>query len=142
MSKSGRAFRVIPILAVPSPPPSKRARPTSMTCRTAPRASQSLRPSSTSGRTELESLDHPQLPARFFRHALWGPHRLVDDVDVGLRDAGNCQQVVADVGDYIGRHRAAEGGEGHLDVDSLWLDPQVLDEAQVHDLDPGLGREG
>src|ERR1700737_2362787 len=29
-------------------------------------------------------LDHPQLPARFLGHALWGPHGLVDDVDSGV----------------------------------------------------------
>src|SRR5256885_360346 len=43
----------------------------------------------------LGLLDHPQFPARLFRHALWGPHGLVDDVDAGIGDARQRQQVVA-----------------------------------------------
>src|SRR5256885_9278404 len=33
------------------------------------------------------ALDHPQLPARLFRHALWGPDRFVDDVDAGVGES-------------------------------------------------------
>src|SRR5260370_18887148 len=84
-------------------------------------------------------LDHPQLPARFFRHALWGPHRLVDDVDVGFSDAGNLQKAVAYVRDYIGRHRPSPGSEGHLDFDLLQLEIHGVKEAEAEFLDWVLG---
>src|SRR5207249_5929839 len=69
---------------------------------------------------------------------LWGPHRLIDDVHAGVGDARQGQQVVADVGHHISRHRAAERGQGHLDVDPLGLDRHVVDQAQVDDVDRDL----
>src|SRR5436309_449640 len=90
---------------------------------------------------EFDWLDHPQFPARFFGHALWGPHRLVHDVDAGVGDSGQREQVVADVSHHVGGHRTPERGQRHLHVDALRLDRDVVDEAQVDDVDRDLGVE-
>src|SRR6266566_4211522 len=90
---------------------------------------------------EFDWLDHPQFPARFFGHALWGPHRLVHDVDAGVGDSGQREKVVADVSHHVGGHRAPERGQRHLHVDALRLDRDVVDEAQVDDVDRDLGVE-
>src|SRR5712664_108253 len=92
--------------------------------------------------TRVNGLDHPQLPARFLGHALWGPDGLVDDVDAGVLDAGEREQVVADVGHHVGCHRAAKGGQRHLHVDPLRFDGDVVDQAEVDDVDRDLGVEG
>src|SRR5205085_1065416 len=79
--------------------------------------------------------------ARLFRHALWGPDRLVDDVDAGVRDSRQRQQVVAHVSHDVRGHRAAERGQRHLHVDPLGLDRDVVDESEVDDVDRDLGVE-
>src|ERR1700682_6397850 len=86
-------------------------------------------------------LDHPQFPARLFRHAFWGPHWFIDDVYSCVFDARQAQQVVADVRHHLGGHRASERGQRHLDVDALRLDRDVVDEAEVDDVDGDLGVE-
>src|SRR5947207_1637254 len=85
------------------------------------------------------ALDHPQLPARLFRHALWGPDRFVDDVDAGVGDSRQGQQVVADVRHHVGGHRAAERGQRHLHVDACGLDRDVVDQPDIDDVDRDLG---
>src|ERR1700682_1312245 len=86
-------------------------------------------------------LDHPQFPARFFGHALWGPDRFVDDVDSGVADAGEREEVVAHVRHYVGGHRAAQRGQRHLDVYPRRLGRDVIDQPEVDDVDRDLGVE-
>src|SRR5438477_1416605 len=85
-----------------------------------------------------DRLDHPQFPARLFGHALWGPDRLVDDVDARVGDAGQRHQVVAHVRHHVRGHRAAQSGEGHLHVDALGLDRDVINQTEVDDVDRDL----
>src|ERR1700674_465200 len=86
-------------------------------------------------------LDHTQFPARFLGHTLRGPHGFVHDVDAGVLDARQAQQVVAYVRHHLGGHRATKRGQRHLDVDSLRLDRDVVDKAEVDDVDWDLGVE-
>src|SRR5205807_6829779 len=55
-------------------------------------------------------------------------------------DARDLEQVLAHVGHHLAGHRAAEGGEGHLDVDALLflVDVDLVDQSQVDDVDRDL----
>src|SRR6266446_10291344 len=86
----------------------------------------------------FDPLDHSQFPARLFRHALWGPDRLVDDVDAGVGDSRQREQVVADVRHHVCCHRTAQRRQGHLHIDALGLDRDVVDEPKVDDVDRDL----
>src|SRR2546426_3286253 len=85
-----------------------------------------------------DRLDHPESSARFFGHALWGPDRLVHDVHACVGDARQREQMVADVRHHVGCHRATERRQRHLQVDPFGLDRDVVDEAEVDDVDRDL----
>src|SRR5437588_7886328 len=147
---------------------SRAARPTSMRSRPRPRTRPGSSPSTTPGpagpgtapekagdcrESRLSAaverrrcrhwpccLGHPQFPAGVLGHSVRGPWRVVDDLHPSVLDARDLEQVLAHVGHHLAGHRAAEGGEGHLDVDALLLlvDVDLVDQSQVDDVDRDL----
>ena len=74
-----------------------------------------------------------------------GDHGLVpggvpDDFDAGLFDGGKVEEFLLGVAGDGGAHAATGGGEGHFDEDMVVAggqggDAEVVDEAEVHDVD-------
>jgi len=87
------------------------------------------------GRRRQGSVVEIELFAGGGAHALGSPWRVPDDFDVGAIAVGQAEEPLFDfVGDEIA-HRTSAGGQGHADVDDIAAERNLVDEAEVNDVD-------
>src|SRR3990167_10747588 len=83
--------------------------------------------------------EHVQLKFRLIRHPRGIPGRVEHKVDLHLTDAGDFAYRVLDPAGHLAGHRAAWGGERHVDGDVLLVrDVDLVDQAQLVDVDRDL----
>ena len=63
------------------------------------------------------------------------PGRIPDEFDVGFFDFIEGEEFALDVRGDLTAHVAARGGERHFDVDDAVMEGDVVDEAEVNDVE-------
>jgi hypothetical protein len=67
------------------------------------------------------------------------PGRIPDEFDVGFFDFVEGEEFALDIGGDLAAHMAPGRGEGHFDIDGGTGDGDVVDEAEVHDVEGNFG---
>src|SRR5678815_3163503 len=85
------------------------------------------------------TLQQSQLELRLLGHAVLGPRRVPDQLDVRADHAVDVAGAVGDLGDQRASHRAGRRGQGHGDLDvAVGGDVEAVDQPQVVDVDRDL----
>ena len=81
---------------------------------------------------------HAQFPPGIFGHALRRPRRIVGQRHGDALDAGHVADVALDVAHHFGADRTADGRQRHGDVDGRALELEMIDQAEIDNIDGDL----